>query len=425
MFNWERHLSNRTVTAMEAINIIQPRQNILVSAFCNEPVELINQLILRKKELEKTNIFTLVQGGSCDYANSENARYFNTYTFLAGPQLKSSFKSGSSFYISTNISQIPRWLSENPMDIVFVQITPPNEEGYCSLGISVDYMKSAIQTGKIIIAEVNEQMPWSHGDTQVHVENIDYFVYVNHSLNTIEVKNETTIEKKIGENVADLVPHRATFQIGIGNIAESVLDSLNGKIDLGVHSGTYSDGMIKLIENGTITNRYKNIHNEKLVSTSVTGTKKIYDYINGNRQIELYPVDYTHNPTVLSKIDNFYSINSALEVDITGQVNSEKIGSTQIAGVGGQMDFIQGAKWSKGGRSIIAMPSTAKNDAISRIKLQVATVTTLKSEIDYIVTEYGVAKLFGKSLRDRVHEIASVAHPDYRKELLKNIDSFL
>lgn len=421
MSSWEKYYSEKTLLIHEAIEHIKPQRNILIPGFCSEPIDLVDQLINQKKRLIHSNIFTLVQGGSCKYATHENAKYFKVHTFLAAPQLKSAFLSGSSDYIPTNMSGIPRWLSENRIDAVLVQVSPPDKEGYCSLGISVDFMKTAIQFGGLVIAEVNKHMPQTFGDTKVHVKEINWFVLSDHPLNTIDIKEASETEKQIGRNVAELIPHRATFQIGIGSIAESILESLEGKVDLGVHSGTYSDKMIDLIESGTVTNRYKNIRPGIITSTSVTGTQKIYDYVNENDFVELYSVDYTHHPKTISEIENFYSINSALEVDITGQVNAERLGKLQIAGVGGQMDFIQGSKWSKGGRSIIALPSTAKNDTISRISFKAAAVTTLKTEVDYLVTEYGVAKLFGKSLRARVHEISAIAHPDFRKELMDTL----
>lgn len=414
---WERYYESRKVTAEQAISTIQSNQSILIAPLSNEPQTLVEQLVEQRHRIQNATIYTMVQGSQCIFAKRECLPYFKIRTFLSSPLLQTAFKHGECDYIPMNMSKIPEWIKQKENDTVLIQISPPNEKGFCCLGISVDYIKTAIQYGKNIIAEVNSNVPWTFGDTTIHVNEIDAFVLTSRPLLEMPLKPLTEVERKIGENVAEIIPNKSTFQIGIGNISESVLLNMENKKDLGIHTGTFTDGIIKLIEKGVITNKYKNLNKGKIIATNIAGTKKLYDFVHNNPLIELHPVDYTHHISTISKIDNFYSINSALEVDITGQINAEKYSSYPIAGVGGQMDFIKGSQASLGGKSIIALPSTAKNNSISRITNKVAYVTSLKTDIDYVVTEYGVARLFGKSLNERFDELISIAHPIFRKEL--------
>jgi 4-hydroxybutyrate CoA-transferase len=414
---WERYYESRKVTAEQAISTIQTNQSIIIAPLSNEPQTLVEQLVEQRHRIQNATIYTMVQGSQCIFARRECLPYFKIRTFLSSPLLQTAFKDGECDYIPMNMSKIPEWIKQKDNDTVLIQISPPNEKGFCCLGISVDYIKTAIQYGKNVIAEVNSNVPWTFGDTAIHVNEIDAFVLTSRPLLEMPLKPLTEVERKIGENVAELIPNGSTFQIGIGNISESVLLNMENKKDLGIHTGTFTDGIINLIEKGVITNKYKNLNKGKIIATNIAGTKKLYDFVHNNPLIELYPVDYTHHISTISKFDNFYSINSALEVDITGQINAEKYSSYPIAGVGGQMDFIKGSQASLGGKSIIALPSTAKNNSISRITNKVAYVTSLKTDIDYVVTEYGVARLFGKSLNERFDELISIAHPIFRKEL--------
>jgi 4-hydroxybutyrate CoA-transferase len=414
---WEKYFEARKVTAEQAIYSIQPNQTILIAPLSNEPQTLVEQLIEQRQRIQNAYIYTMVQGSKCSFANKECLPFFKIRTFLSSPLLKTAFIDGECDYIPINMSKIPEWLKQNELDTVLIQVSPPNEKGFCCLGISVDFMKSAIHSGKNIIAEVNSEVPWTFGETTIHVTEIDSFILTSRPMIETTPKPLTEVERKIGENVAELIPDQSTLQIGIGSIAESILLNLEHKKNLGIHTGTFSDGIIHLIEKGVITNKYKNLNNGRVVATNISGTKKLYDYVHNNPLIELYPVNYTHNLSTLSKIDNLYSINSALEVDLSGQINAEKYSSYPIAGVGGQMDFIKGSQASLGGKSIIALPSTAKNHTISRITNCVAHVTSLKSEIDYVVTENGIASLFGKSIRERMEEMISIAHPMFREEL--------
>jgi 4-hydroxybutyrate CoA-transferase len=417
MNNWEDIYKSRIKTPEEAISIIQSRQKVLLAPFCSEPQTLIEELVCQKGRLEYVYLYNMVLGSPCVYADPECFPHFHIRTFLASPNLKDAFLQGHCDYIPINLSRIPQWLKNEEIDVALVQVTPPNDQGYCSLGISVDFVQAAIHHGKYVIAQVNDQMPWTYGDTLVSVDAIHAFVPSSRPLISIPKGKSTEAERKIGEYVAELIPDRATFQVGIGSIADSVLEALQGKQDLGVHTGTFSDGMIDLVNRGAITNEYKAIHRGKIVSTSLTGTERLYQFVHKNPLVELYPANYTHHAKTLSQLEQFHTVNSALEVDLTGQINAEQLGPYPIAGVGGQMDFIRGAQMSNGGKSIIALPSTAKNGTRSRIAATVSEVTSLKSEVDYVVTEYGVASLFGKSLKDRAKELIKVAHPKFRDEL--------
>jgi 4-hydroxybutyrate CoA-transferase len=414
---WTKYYESRIVTSEQAISAITQNQSILIAPLSNEPQTLVDQLIEQRHRIQTASIYTMVQGSQCKYASTACLPFFQIRTFLSSPLLKTAFMEGDCDYIPINMSKIPEWIQQKNIDTVLIQISPPNEQGYCCLGISVDYIKTAIQSGKHVIAEVNREVPWTFGETTIHVKDIDAFVVTSRPLLEMIPKPISETERKIGEYVAEIIPDRAAIQIGVGSIADSVLLNLENKQDLGIHTGTFTDGVIHLIEKGVITNEYKSVNKGKIVATNIFGTKKLYEYVDRNPLFELYPADYTHDIGTLAQIDNFYSINSALEVDLTGQINAEKFGPYPIAGVGGQMDFIKGSQASPGGKSIIALPSTAKNDSISRVTSKVAYVTSLKSEIDYVVTEYGIAKLLGKTQKERMEELISIAHPKFREEL--------
>ena len=415
--SWETYYRERIVSQEEAIRHIEPNEKVFLAGLSNEPQTLVEELVNQKERFGHVTLYTMVQGSPCIYATEENAPYFDIKYFLSSGNLKYANKIGKAEYIPINISDIPKWLNEYEIDTVLLQVTEPNDQGYCSLGVSVDFMHTAIKCGKKIIAQVNSKLPWTYGETLVPVNEIDYFVKSDKTPITLEQRPLTEMEKKIGANVAELIPDRATFQIGIGNIAESVLQHLEVKKDLGVHTGTFTDGLVDLIERGVVTNTHKTIDKGKVISTSSYGSEKLYKYIDNNPLFELHPVTYTHDARTIAKIDNFYAINSALQVDLSGQVNADCIGYLQLAGVGGQMDFIIGARLSRNGKTIIALPSTARSGSVSRIVVNAECVTSLRTEIDYVVTEFGVATLFGKSISERAEELIAIAHPDFREQL--------
>ncbi|MGL5512401.1 MAG: acetyl-CoA hydrolase/transferase family protein, partial [Sporomusa sp.] len=300
-----------------------------------------------------------------------------------------------------------------------VQVTEPDAEGYCSYGVSVDYAQPAAESARLVIAQVNDCVPRT-GGAKIHLDAIHLIVEQHEPLIELKPPKIGDVEKGIGENVARLIPDGATLQLGIGAIPDAVLLFLKNKKDLGIHSEMFSDGVVALAEAGVITNRKKTINTGKFMATFLMGTKKLYDFVNNNPDVELHPVDYINDPYIIGQHDNMVSINSAIQVDLMGQVNAEMIGSRQFSGVGGQVDFIRGASRSRNGKAIIALPSTASSGKISRIACELdqgAAVTTSRNDVHYVVTEFGVADLRGKTLRERAKSLIHISHPDFRSSL--------
>ncbi len=408
---------SRLTSAKNAISLIQSFQKVFLAPFCNEPQTLVEEMVKQKERLKDVYLYNAVIGSPCLYATPDCIGHFKIRTFLGSSSFKNAYQHNACDYIPLNLSEIPRFVEHEKIDVALIQVSPPNEEGFCHLGISVDVIPALIKQAKIVIAQVNNKLPITNGDTVVHVSEIDHFVVSHRPILTVPSGNLTEIDRKIGSYVAELIPDYATIQVGVGKIADSILLALKSKKGLGIHSGSITDSVIELINLGVITNERKEINPHKTVCTTLTGTEELYKYAHKNPNIELYPVTYTHNASVIAKISHFYSINSALEVDLTGQINAEQVSTYPLAGVGGQMDFMQGARLSYGGKAIIALPSTAKKGTESRIKAKVPYVTSVKSAVDYVVTEYGIASLFGKTLQERANELIAIAHPKFREEL--------
>ncbi|MFD6210799.1 acetyl-CoA hydrolase/transferase family protein [Peribacillus sp. NPDC060253] len=415
---WDAVYSTRQVSAKQAISTIHSFQKVFLAPFCNEPQTLVEELVRQKDRFKNVFLYNMVIGSPCVYADTACHPHFKIRTFLSSPLLKKAFLNDACEYLPVNLSEIPRWIKQEKIDVALIQVSPPNDAGYCNLGISVDFVQTLIKEATYVIAELNSQMPLTNGDTLLHISEIDQFVLSDRPLLSIPSGEPSEEEVAIGKFVAELIPDYSTIQLGVGKIADSILLSLKSKKGLGIHSGSITDPVKELIELGVITNENKEINQYKTVCATITGTEELYEFCHLNESIEIYPTDYTHNAAIISRISNFHSVNSALEVDIFGQVNAEQIGDFTMAGVGGQMDFIRGARLSKGGKAIIALPSTVKKGTQSRIKTKISYVTSLKSEIDYVVTEFGVASLFGKSLRERAKALIKIAHPNFREQLL-------
>lgn len=421
--SWEIIYAKRCTTAQKAIQHIESFQKIFLAPMCNEPQALVEELVRQKARLQGISLYNIVLGSPCKYADTACHPHFSIRTFLSSPLLKNAFENKKCDYVPVNFSDIPRWIKEENVDVALIQVSPPNVDGFCNLGLSVDVVQTLIKEATIVIGEVNSNLPNTSGETLVHVSEIDCFVLSDRPLLTIPNRQPSEEDMEIGKYVATLIPDFATIQIGIGKIATGIARSLQSKIGLGVHSGSISDDIMNLINLGVITNERKEINRDRTVCTTLTGTNDLYEFCHENESIELYPINYTHNAAIICKISNFFSINSALEVSLSGQINAEQVDESYVvAGVGGQMDFIQGSKLSPGGRSIIALPSTAKNGKISRIKAHIPYVTSLKSDVDYVVTEYGVAQLFGKSLRERAKGLIAIAHPEFRATLSEEFE---
>jgi len=365
----------------------------------------------------------MVPMGKAEYTMSGMEKHFKHNALFVGGSTREAISSGRADFTPCFFSKVPE-LFENgdlPVDVAIIQVSTPDKHGYCSFGVSVDYTKTAAKCAKVVIAQVNNKMPRTMGDSFIHVSEIDYIVEVSQPIIELKLPKIGDIEKAIGEYCASLIEDGSTLQLGIGAIPDAVLLFLKDKKDLGIHSEMISDGVVELVEKGVITNKAKTIHPGKIIVTFLMGTKKLYDFVDNNPMVEMYGVDYVNNPIIISKNNKMVCINSAIQVDIMGQVNAETIGLTQFSGTGGQVDFIRGAAMAANGKSIIAMPSTASKGKVSRITplLDVgAAVTTLRNEIDYVVTEYGIAKLKGKTLRDRARSLINIAHPDFRTSLV-------
>jgi acyl-CoA hydrolase/GNAT superfamily N-acetyltransferase len=400
---------------------------IFIGSNAAVPNALIDDLILNNNQLhdiETVHILTLSENV---WAKPEHKDLFKVNSlFIGGKNIREAIAQGRADYTPCFVSDIPRLFTENslPLDVALIMVSPPDEYGYCSLGVSIDIVTSAIKSAKYVIAQINEKMPRTNGHSFVHINQIHDWINVNQALpELMPVAFDQRIEQ-VGQYVAMLVENGATLQIGIGKIPEAVLRYLANHKDLGIHSEMISDGIIDLMLSGVINNRKKTFHKGKSVVTFCLGTKKVYDFVDGNPHVEFYPSDHVNSPVIIARNDNMVSINSAIEVDLTGQVVSDSIGYYFYSGIGGQVDFVRGATLSKGGKAIIALPSTTKDGNISRIVAHITEgggVVTSRGHVDYVVTEFCIASLRGKSIRERALELIRIAHPKFRDKLLADV----
>jgi len=398
--DWKKIYNERLSTAEQAVTYIKSGDKVCVSHAVGEPSHLIDALMENREVYNNVFITHMVPMDKCEYGD----------------------------YIPCFFSQIPNLFDTDllKLDVALVNVSPPDNHGFCSLGVSVDYTKYAADTAKLTIAQINKHMPRTLGDSFIHVSDIDVIVEHNEPIIELQPSMITHADKIIGECCASLINDGDCLQLGIGAIPDAVLLFLKDKKDLGIHSEVFSDGVVELFEDGVINNRKKTLHKNKMIASLLMGTKSLYDFANDNPCIEMHPVEYVNDPVIASKNDNLVSINSCVQVDLMGQVCSEIIGETQISDVGGQMDFVRAAAMSKGGRSIIAMNSTAAGGTISRIvpRLDIgACVTTSRNDVDYIVTEYGIAHLKYHTVRERARQLINISHPNFRMELIEAFES--
>jgi acyl-CoA hydrolase len=413
----------RSVTAAEAISAIQSGHRIYLHSIAAVPHVLITELMHQAHRLRNVEIVHLHTEGPAPYAEPEFAENFHVNCLFIGGNMRRAVQEGRADYTPVFLSEIPALFYSNKLDIdvALIQVSPPDAHGYCSLGVTVEAAHAALHSAQIVIAQVNPNMPRTHGDALVHHEKLTYMVEVDVPLPEASRPELTEIEESIGRHVAGLVEDGATLQMGIGAIPDAVLTQLMHHRDLGVHTEMFSDGLIDLIEQGVVTGAYKKKHPHKVVATFVMGTKRVYDFIHDNPLIAMLDVAYTNNPTVIARNPKVTAINSAVEVDITGQISSDSIGTLPYSGVGGQVDFIRGASLSEGGKPIIALPSRTSS-GISRITTMLkpgAGVVTTRAHAHWIVTEYGVAYVHGKTLRQRAEALIAIAHPDDRERLAR------
>jgi 4-hydroxybutyrate CoA-transferase len=389
---------------------------------CGEPQVLTRALVARAHELEDVEIIQRVAMGDSSYVDPEMQGHFRLNSLFGSAPTRKAIAEGRADFTPCFISEIPDLflLGKVPLDVAMVTVTPPDSHGYCSLGISIDYTIQAARAAKIVIAQVNPEMPRTYGDTLLHVTEMDYFVPAEEPLIVLQPPAIGPVEEQIGMNAASLIEDGATLQLGIGSIPDAILSFLHDKHDLGVHTELFSDGVRGLVEEGVINGKRKTLHPGKVVSNFIMGTVELYNWVHENAAIALYPEDYTNDPFVVAQNYRMTAINSALEVDVLGQVAADTLGPMQFSGVGGQVDFVRGAARSPGGKSIIAFPATAKKGQVSRIVSVLArgsAVTTSRHDTDYIVTEYGIAFMKAKTVKERMEALINIAHPDFRAEI--------
>jgi acyl-CoA hydrolase len=413
----------RVVSAEEAVKVIKSNDNIYIQAAAAAPQALIKAMSARHEELRNVQICQLHTEGEAPYANPDFKDSFHVNSFFIGKNVRHTLKAGNGSYTPIFLSEVPRLFKENiiNLDVVLIHVSVPDRHGYCSLGVSVEASLAAIDNAKTVIAQVNTEMPRTHGAGIIHVSEIDYFVESNEALPSHEMAQPTAIESKIGDYVASLIEDRSTLQMGIGSIPNAVLTRLTNHKDLGLHTEMFSDGVIDLILNNVINGNYKKINRGRALSTFLMGSKRLYDYVDDNPFVEMRASNYTNNTAYIKQNPRMVAINSAIEVDVTGQVCADSIGSNMYSGVGGQMDFIRGASLSEGGKAIIALPSQTRH-GFSRIVPTLkpgAGVVTTRAHVHYVVTEYGIANLFGKTIKQRVNALVNIAHPDHREAVEK------
>ncbi len=418
--NWKEHYQNHLMTAEQAVGHIKSGDRVVMAHACGEPSFLIDAMVANAAAYQDVEIVHMVAMGQGEYCTPEYAANFRHNAIVVGGASRDAVYEGRGDLTPSFFFEVPRLFQTTmPVDVAMVMVTPPDENGMCSLGVSVDYTQEAVKQAKTVIAQVNPQMPWTGPHSLVSVTDLDCIVEHEAPLIELAPPRIGEIEKAIGENCAGLIPDGATLQLGIGAIPDAVLLFLKGKKDLGIHSEMFSDGVVELAEAGVITNAKKTLNPGKFVVAFLMGTRRLYDFVDHNPNVELWPVDYVNNPFIVAQNDNLISINSCVQVDLMGQVAAESIGLKQISGVGGQVDFVRGASASKGGVSIMAMPSTVKGKISKIVTLldEGAAVTTSRNDVDYVVTEYGVAHLKGETLRQRARNLIEIAHPDFRDSL--------
>ena len=408
-------------SANEALNLIQSGQRIFVHGSACTPLFLLRELAKHKDRLVGTEIVSITLQGEIELAKKGYEKAFHINSLFVSEPIRQAVAEGRADFIPAFLSDIPDMMrSVLPIDVAMVQVSPPDIHGYCTLGTSVDVARTAVNCAKIIIAQVNPQMPRTHGDGMIHTDRFTAMVFHDEALPEVNYAASVTEEElKIGNHVAGLIEDGSTLQVGIGAIPDAVLKALNGHKNLGMHTEMFSDGVIDLFEKDIINNSKKKIHPNKLVTSFALGTKKLYNYINDNPAIAFLDIDYVNDPHVIRRNPKVIAINSAVEVDITGQVCADSIGSYQFSGIGGQMDFMRGAALSEGGKPIIALNSRTnkgKSKIVPNLQEGAGVVTT-RGHVHYIVTEYGVAYLYGKNLRQRAQLLIDIAHPDDREAL--------
>ena len=418
---WMEDYKSKVVSAAEAVAGVKSGDKIFSSGNAATPYVILNALAQRKDELKDVAVYHLLLMGDDPLSKPEMEGHFRHKSLFVGPADRAAVNDGRADYVPIFLYEIPQLFRQQiQLDVALIHTSPPDEHGFVSLGVETAATKAAAETAKTVIAQVNEKMPRALGDCFVHVSRIHKIVEVSEELPELQPRRATDVEQKIAEHIMPLIEDRATLQLGIGGIPDAVLSLLSDRKDLGIHTEMISDGVVEAIEKGVVTNAYKSLHPGKVIATFMLGSHELYEYVDNNPLFEFHQVDYTNDPFVIAQNSDFVAINSAIEVDLTGQVCSDSIGYQIYSGFGGQVDFIRGAARARGGKPIIALPATAKNGQLSRIVPHLkegAGVVTSRGDVHYVATEYGIAYLHGKSLRERAEALIAIAHPDFREEL--------
>lgn len=422
--DWIQQYQSRIVTAEEAVRQIKSHQRLFLTGNCSVPQKILAALVEYAPNLEDVEICHALTVGPADYVKPEMQGHLRVNTMFISSNIRKAVHEGRVDFTPVLLSEFPLLFKRKilPVDVALIHVSPPDEHGFCSFGIEVGLTKSVAESASMIIAEVNQQMPRTLGDSFIHVSRLNYMVPTDYELPELPMADEGNAEiyQKIASYVAELIPDGATMQMGIGAIPDAVLKHLFTKKDLGIHTEMFSDGVIDLVEAGVLTNSRKTLHPGKIIAGFILGTKRLYKWVDDNPLIELHPTEYVNDPFIIAQNERMVAINSAIEVDLTGQVCADSIGHRLFSGVGGQLDFIYGSSRSKGGVPIIALPSTAKD--FSRIVATLkpgAGVVTTRNHVHYVVTEYGIADLYGKTIRQRAQALINIAHPQFRDELTR------
>lgn len=421
--SWRERWADKVTTAEAAVRSIRPRERIFVGSGAAEPLALVAALTDAGDHLGGNDIVHLLTLGPAPYVAPEMAARFRHTAFFIGENVRAAVADGRADFMPIFLSEIPALLRSErfPIDVALIQVSEPDAHGHVSLGVSVDIVRAAVSSARRVIAEVNPLMPRTHGDSFVHVSRLELLVPVQAPLPELEDDPLDDVCRAIGANVAARIPDGATLQTGIGRIPSAVLAALGGHRDLGVHTEMFSDPLIDLVERGVVSGARKSHLPGKIVTSFVLGSRRLYDWVHENAAVEMRASDYTNDPAIIARNDRMVAINSALAVDLTGQVAADTLRGRFFSGIGGQVDFIRGAARSRGGLPIIALPSTAKGGTLSRIRVTLedgAGVVTSRGDVHWVATEHGVAELHGRSVRERALALAGVAHPDFRGELL-------